>query len=75
MMLKLPGAWLQPSPSVPLMITVITVHAASISDTYRWVRAERLDLRGMEDSCGSIKFIWHSIHQRDDYGLCLLISY
>ena len=75
MMLKLPGAWLRPSPSVPPMIALITAEAVSVSDAYDWMRAERLDLRGMVDICGLNKFILYSINQRDDYRLCLLISY
>lgn len=52
MMLQLAGAQLQPCPSVPLMITIITARAVSISGAYHWMRAERLDLRGMVDICG-----------------------
>lgn len=37
---------------VPLMITVITARAVSILGTYHWMRAGRLDLRGMVDICG-----------------------
>lgn len=46
-MLKLPGGQLQPSLSFSLMITLITAKVAFISDTYHWIRAERLDLRGL----------------------------
>lgn len=56
MMLKLPGASLRPSPSVPLMITLITARAVFILDADHCMRAERLDLIGMKDICGLNKF-------------------